>query len=550
MSTTSDSRPIVTVEMKDANIQCKRTVIHCGGKTRYIVLIQGALLLAIFMASIVCWNPAMIVLTDIKTSPIYDSSKNQTAEDFNNPSLPYRDRRIPYSTFQKSVNYAVLYVGALMGVVPLNMMLQKFGTHKVMIGISLICIITTALTPWAAVTNFYLLLVVRLFQGTTLSNPFPVIGSITNSWSSLKESGVFVALLTGYLQISSIFTMPVSGIIAAQIGWDLVFYVHAIIGIVLMILWSYNFRDEPWKHPFVNDREWRLISVGKPNIKLHYKPPYKKIFSSLSIWGVWLATCANYFVAQFAITYTPLYFVYVNGMTVTAASMLSTIPLLFQLLIKLLTGVLSDKLDKISEVTKMRFFNTLAFWGCGFSLILAGALPTFSSSFTASLIILGTSLQAFSAGGFTKGAVLVAKQFSPQVMAVMQVILCLSLFTGSFIVPTLTPKNEHSEYAIVFYLYGGWLIISNVIFCYFNDGKPAPWTEIPPSETSSKNPSRNVSKHIKVKIADSAPTIIPPSSTTINSSNLPANIPPLLENNPKDINTEGGINPSNPINNV
>uniref|UniRef100_A0A914PSC1 Uncharacterized protein n=1 Tax=Panagrolaimus davidi TaxID=227884 RepID=A0A914PSC1_9BILA len=320
-----------------------------------------------------------------------------------------------------------------------------------------------------------------------------------------------------------------------------------------MILWSYNFRDEPWKHPFVNDREWRLISVGKPNIKLHYKPPYKKIFSSLSIWGVWLATCANYFVAQFAITYTPLYFVYVNGMTVTAASMLSTIPLLFQLLIKLLTGVLSDKLDKISEVTKMRFFNTLAFWGCGFSLILAGALPTFSSSFTASLIILGTSLQAFSAGGFTKGAVLVAKQFSPQVMAVMQVILCLSLFTGSFIVPTLTPKNEHSEYAIVFYLYGGWLIISNVIFCYFNDGKPAPWTQIPPSEASSKNPSRNVSRHIKVKIADSAPTIIPSSetaTTTINSSNLPANIPPLLENHPKDINNEGGINPSNPINNV
>ena len=138
-----------------------------------------------------------------------------------------------------------------------------------------------------------------------------------------------------------------------SVGWDLVFYIHAIIGVILCVLWSYNFRDEPWKHPFVNDREWRLISVGKPNIKLRYTPPYKEIFKSLPIWGVWLATCANYFVAQFAITYTPLYFVYVNGMTVTAASMLSTIPLLFQLLIKLLTGVLSDKLDKISDVAKV-----------------------------------------------------------------------------------------------------------------------------------------------------------------------------------------------------
>ena len=216
----SDSRPIVAVEMKDANIQCKRTVVHCGGKTRYIVLIQGALLLAIFMASIVCWNPAMIVLVDVTTSPIYDPTKNQTAEDFNHPSLPYRDRRIVYTPLQKSLNYAVLYVGALAGVLPLNMLLQKFGTHKVMIGVSILCIITTALTPWAAVTHFYVLLGVRLFQGMTLSNPFPIIGAITQSWSSLKESGVFVALLTGYLQISSIFTMPVSGVVAAQCEFE------------------------------------------------------------------------------------------------------------------------------------------------------------------------------------------------------------------------------------------------------------------------------------------------------------------------------------------
>ena len=47
---------------------------------------------------------------------------------------------------------------------------------------------------------------------------FPVIGSIIAQWSALKESGLFVSLLTGHVQISSIFTLPISGALCASSG--------------------------------------------------------------------------------------------------------------------------------------------------------------------------------------------------------------------------------------------------------------------------------------------------------------------------------------------
>uniref|UniRef100_A0AC34FRU3 Major facilitator superfamily (MFS) profile domain-containing protein n=1 Tax=Panagrolaimus sp. ES5 TaxID=591445 RepID=A0AC34FRU3_9BILA len=474
MTNTNDEFPIVTV---DAEIQCRRNQTNCGHKTRFIVLVQGALFLAILMASIVCWNPAQIVLVDITTSPIYNPNITQTAEDFNSPDLPISDRRILYSTAQKSTLFAGIFIGALAGVVPLNMLLQKFGTHKIMICVGIVSVLTTALTPLAAVTNFKILLAVRIIQGTTLSNPFPVIGSITNTWSSLKESGLFVSLLTGYIQLSAIFSMPVSGAAATTLGWDSVFYIHAGVGAVLLALWGYNFRDEPSRHPFVSEKEFRKISHGRVPSKTKISPPYKKIFSCIPLYAVWIATAANFLVAQFAITYMPMYFVYVCKLPVSTASFMSAVPLILQFIFKGFTGVISDKLTSISDITKMRFFNTLAFWGCGFCLILCGLISSSNTAVSVILIVFPISLLGFNAGGFTKGAVLVAKQYSPTVMAVMQVILCLALFGGSFLVPVLTPQGTHSQYSIVFYIYAACLIVTNIIFCVFCSGTPAAFTQ-------------------------------------------------------------------------
>lgn len=54
------------------------------------------------------------------------------------------------------------------------------------------------------------------FQGISISNSFPVAGTVINEWGTTAEKGLFVAVLSGYVELSALFTMPVSGLIATR----------------------------------------------------------------------------------------------------------------------------------------------------------------------------------------------------------------------------------------------------------------------------------------------------------------------------------------------
>uniref|UniRef100_A0AC34R283 Uncharacterized protein n=1 Tax=Panagrolaimus sp. JU765 TaxID=591449 RepID=A0AC34R283_9BILA len=125
-------------------------------------------------------------------------------------------------------------------------------------------------------------------------------------------------------------------------------------------------------------------------------------------------------------------------------------------------------------------------------LIVCGLVPPFSQVLSVILIGITIGLLGFNAGGFTKCAVLVARQYSPTVMAVMQVIMCLSLFAGSYLVPGLTPNGTHEEYAIVFYIYAAALIVANFVFCFLAQGEAAEWTRQSDAKTFTAKMPANV----------------------------------------------------------
>ena len=257
----------------------------------------------------------------------------------------------------------------------------------------------------------------------------------------------------------------------------MVFYVHACVCAVILALWAYNFSDEPYRHPFVSDKEFKKISIGKAPKVAKYNPPYKQIFKTPVIWGIYAATGANFLFSQFAVIYSPMYFVYVSGLKLSYASMVCAIPLIFQFIFKCLAGTLSDRIHFISDLWKIRIFNTIAFWGSGILLIICTFIPDGNDVLTMVFVIAAVSFLGFNAGGFTKCTVIVAKQFSPTVMAVTQVIMCLALFGGSFLVPGLTPDGTKEQYNTVFLVYASCLIICNVIFCILAKGEAAEWTK-------------------------------------------------------------------------
>lgn len=89
-------------------------------------------------------------------------------------------------------------------------------------------------------------------QGVGISNIFPVAGSSCQSWAPQAERGVFIAVLMAHVEISPLFTQPISSLIGSQgffetffcasvlVSWPWIFYLHAImIGLVTTLFILY-----------------------------------------------------------------------------------------------------------------------------------------------------------------------------------------------------------------------------------------------------------------------------------------------------------------------
>ncbi|XGW16395.1 hypothetical protein V3C99_001677 [Haemonchus contortus] len=475
----------------------RRVICGCAGLNRYFILILGLLQLSILGSSLIAFNASFVAMQDKTTSPLFNGSLTDDIN-WSSSALPIGDRRFSFSFLQKSLNFAGGFAGSIFGTIPLSMLLQRYGPHRTVTAIGISSTIMVAISPYVLCWSFPLFVLVRLIQGLGVAIHFPVIGCIVNEWAAMNQRGLFVAVLSAYVELCALITMPLGGLIAVKVNWATVYYLHAIACGFLTILWALYYRDKASTHPFVPDIELRRITYGKEPVEGNLRPPFRKIFRSPVIWAIWLAVIGNFLVANFLISYSPLYFSYVLKFPTITGAFLTMIPLGAQLVIKLVTGLASDRLYCLSELSRLRLFSSLSLLGSGlFFIILALFSPTDNIA-DIILIMIPIILVAFTAGGYPKCAVMVSRQYTPFVMSIVQIVAGCSLFCGAFLVPALapmTPQDTFHDWRNVFLSYAIVLTLTNTIFVIFARSEPAKWTfrtyRVKPLRTSTLSASNN-----------------------------------------------------------
>ncbi|KAL3074620.1 hypothetical protein niasHT_033647 [Heterodera trifolii] len=328
---------------------------------RYAQLVLGTLYLSIILGCVICFNPAITVMMNISTSPLFNNGSfvNQSAQDFAPSFLPLADRRFNYTNLQKSFLLGGTFGACLLQILPVGYAMQIFGAKRTQLFIGIAVSLATGLMPLAASTNFYALFVARMVNGLAITNLFPVVGAICTNWAPLKERGVFLAILSGYIQLSVIISMPISGFLVDKFGWPSVFYVHAFIGLSLSLWWALFYRDDPMAHPLIGHKELALIrygkrpaTVGKDGTSKHGQPPYRQIFSSASIWAIFCAVFGNFLIVQFFNTFLPMFLVSSLHYSNAETGLLSALPLILQFFVKWLTGFITDHLPSVKDINK------------------------------------------------------------------------------------------------------------------------------------------------------------------------------------------------------
>ncbi|GMT05865.1 hypothetical protein PENTCL1PPCAC_28039, partial [Pristionchus entomophagus] len=337
-----------------------------------------------------------------------------------------------------------------------------------------------AFTPVALSISFSLFIFFRLVQGATFSMLFTVAGKVCNDWAPLTERGIFIAVLTGHVEIAAMFTMPVAGAVGSKVGWPYAFYLNGIILAIITGFFAFLYRDAPSAHPFVGEWEVQKINRGKSKLQTSgssAQPPYRAIFSSPVIWASWVAVIGTFFVSQFTISWSPIYLNKVLKFSPAMTGVISIIPLVCQLCIKFFSGLISDKFNCVDDVTKLRLFNSIALVGGAVFFAVASIVTPTPNWIDTFLALAPVALLGFHAGGYPKCLVMTSRQYSAFVMSVVQMVSCGTMFVGSFVIPIIAPDNTFDEWRKIFILYASMLVITNTIFVIFARAKAASWTE-------------------------------------------------------------------------
>ncbi|MCP9266440.1 hypothetical protein DINM_021995 [Dirofilaria immitis] len=371
---------------------------HEGGlfehRTRYIILLLGWICLTSIFSNTIALNFTFICMT----KPV---SKNQTQNDIiDNKSF---GKELNYEQGEKSALLWALGFGTFVGVWPLIFYIFNMAHDT-----SSSLLVSYPLFP----PLLYLLQPIWALHGVAYGADFAAIGVITVRWASLKQNGVFIAVLTSFNSLSTFITNPISGLLCeSSLGWPAVYYVHAAFGILIFTVWVLFYRDQPEMHK---------------NVSGYNKNP--------AIITIWFNAFVEIVSALFLLSYGPTYIKYVLNISVEGTGFLVALQGLSFLPFRIAAGFMSDQIKCMNEYQKMILFNTLSLVGASVFYCILGFIPPDNTSLSVFAIATTHAVMAFNVGGFYKCGTFVARQHSHFVISNIQFIKCVALLISPLLV--------------------------------------------------------------------------------------------------------------------
>ncbi|OIN58422.1 MFS transporter [Arsenicibacter rosenii] len=268
------------------------------------------------------------------------------------------------------------------------------------------CLITWSLATIGQgfVRGFAGLFALRVATGTFEAPSYPINNRVVTSWFPEHERASSIALYVSGQFIGLAFLTPVLVTLQVYAGWQGLFVVTGLAGIIWGVVWYFFYRD-PLDHPSVSDAELTYIEDGgglfrgrkKAGTSVWSWHNLRQVFRNRTLWGVYIGQFAVNATLWFFLTWFPTYLVEYRGLSFIKSGYLASVPFLSACAGLLLSGFLSDHFTRkgisvsiarktpiiaglllsvsivganyTDDTAMIIFYMALAFFGSGMALI-------------------------------------------------------------------------------------------------------------------------------------------------------------------------------------
>lgn len=257
-------------------------------------------------------------------------------------TAPFMQKDLGLSDAQMGLVFSAFTFAYAVFEVPAGWLADRFGPRFMMTRVVVWWSLMTAATGLTG--GFASLFVVRLLFGAGEAGVFPGISRAFSRWlpASWRGNAFGLAIMTALIGGALTQKMTAELLGTLHWHWRTIFFVYAVTGFVWAVVWFWWFRDDPHRHPAVNQAELALI--GTPPPEKHRGVPWATMLRNRSM----VLLCFMYFGViygwYFFLTWMPKYLLKARGFDLKTTGWLAMLPLLCMAAGVATAGWASDRL--------------------------------------------------------------------------------------------------------------------------------------------------------------------------------------------------------------
>ena len=313
-------------------------------------------------------------------------------------ALPFIRKEFAMSNTQAGALLSLFLFGYALVQLPSGFSVSRWGVRRIF---SLSMILTSAFTGLIGSSSSILALKLYRFGLGLAEGPLPIgIAATINNWFPPQEKGTAAGIFLSSVKFGPVIVPPLCAIIISYWGWREIFYVFAIPGVILSLVWFVLVTNHPSqsKHCSPGELAYITASTTSPGAaaaragthvpsrslagldrlirsrQVKILGSNRQIFKSWNILGCALGYCFQLGISNVLLAWIPTYLLTVKKFSVMNMGVVAAAPWAGAVIGNLLGGLMSDRLLQKRRKPGM-MLSALATAGMMYALINSPADP-------------------------------------------------------------------------------------------------------------------------------------------------------------------------------
>lgn len=277
-------------------------------------------------------------------------------------ALPFIRQEMAMTNTEAGALLSLFFFGYAAMQLPGGFINSRFGMR---LALAVSIIITSFFTfGLAFASSLFQLQALRLLIGIAEGPCTVGIVAIINNWFPAKEKGTATGIFLAGTKTGPLIVPPICAFVLSMWGWREIFYVFAIPGILVGLLWYFLVRNHPAENPFCSKAEADYIASGEKAEANEIKPKKaynmrwvdkvirarkvelldtnKKLFSSWNLIGDSLAFAFMAGIVTIMMSWLPTYLITVKKLEIMKMAFAAAAPFAGTVLGNMCGGWMSD----------------------------------------------------------------------------------------------------------------------------------------------------------------------------------------------------------------